>query len=618
MLRLHLHLYGDEQHCLYLCPVELGNWEERLPDLPGVYKFMGPAGEVIYVGKARSLRRRVLSYFQKVKDPSCDLKTRLLVQQAARVEWIVTDSEWDALFLENNLIKSYQPRYNILLKDGKTYPYLCITEEPYPRLLFVRQKVVRGRYYGPFPGGGVVRMLLNLFRELYGIRDCDLALTPEGVAAGRYRACVRAYMGACRAPCIGRQSHQEYLETIEEVRALLEGRWQEVLDRIEAEIQKAVSELAFEQAHELKRRLEQLREYQRNTIVIDEAYGDAELVSILAGSRVAVIHHFSIEGGRIVASHIWQFGAKDWEMRPGEVLETVTGQILAERRRLAPAIYVDGWPAGLPLPESIEWHYLIPTDEAWQRLAQMCRNTAWTFLQEKHRFAEKKILKSRAILEEIQKILKLPALPARMECIDNSHIQGAHLVSSAVVFVEGEPRRNEYRRYLHEDLQVGDDFEAMRRVVRRRYEKRVREGLPLPDLILIDGGKGQLHAAKEVLNELGLGHIPVFALAKKKEELFQPGASEPLYIDRRSPVLHLLQAIRDEAHRVAVGFHRKRRDSAALKTQLLSVPGIGPALSEKLLTRFGSMESLKQASLEDLKAILGARRAETLYHYLHG
>jgi excinuclease ABC subunit C len=599
--------------------VELGSWADKLPDLPGVYKFMRAGGEVLYVGKARSLRRRVLSYFQRIKDPRCDYKTRLLVQSAHHVEWIVTESEWDALLLENNLIKSYQPRYNVLLKDGKTYPYLCITEEPYPRLLFLRQKVVAGRYYGPFPGGWMVRTLLDLFRGLYGVRDCDLALTPEGVAAGRYRACVRAYMGTCTAPCIGRQSHAEYLDTIAEIQALLEGRWEEVLHRIEAEIQEAVAELAFERAHELKKRLEQLREYQQRSLVIDEAYGDAEVVSILSGERVAVVHHFAIEGGRIVASHVWQFGAKEWEERPEEVLEAITRQILAERGRLAPSIYVDGWPAELPLPESTEWSYLLPpSEEAWQKLIHMCRSTAWTLLQEKHRFLEKKLLKSRSVLEEMQKVLNLPHLPSRIECIDNSHIQGAHLVSSVVVFVEGEPRRSEYRRYVHEDLQVGDDFEAMRRVVRRRYEKRVREGLPLPDLLLIDGGKGQLQAAKEVLDALGLGHLPVFALAKKKEELFRPGLAEPLYIDRRSPVLRLLQALRDEAHRTAVGFHRQRRDAAVLKTQLMHVPGIGPVLAEKLLSRFGSVEALRQASLDELKAVLGSRRAETLYQYFHG
>jgi len=579
---------------------------------------MSVRGEVLYVGKARNLRRRVLSYFQRVKDPRCDYKTRLLVQSAHHIEWVVTDSEWDALLLENNLIKSYQPRYNVLLKDGKTYPYLCITEEPYPRLLFLRQKAVPGQYYGPFPAGGMVRMLLSLFRELYGVRDCDLALTPEGVAAGRYRACVRAYMGTCKAPCIGRQSHEAYLQTIQEIQDLLEGRWEEVLTRIEAAIREAVAELAFERAHELKKRLEQLRDYQQKSLVIDEAYGDAEMVSILAGERVAVVHHFSIERGRIVASHVWQFSAKEWEERPEEVLEAVTGRILTERGKLAPAIYVDGWPADVPLPESTEWTYLFPTDEAWQKLAVMCRNTAWTLLQEKHRFLEKKLNKGRSILEEMQRALGLPRLPLRIECIDNSHIQGAHLVSSVVVFIEGEPRRSEYRRYVHEDLQVGDDFEAMRRVVRRRYEKRVREGLPLPDLLLIDGGKGQLQAAKEVLDALGLAHLPVFALAKKKEELFRPGIPEPLYIDRRSPVLRLLQALRDEAHRTAVGFHRQRRDAAVLKTQLMSVPGIGPVLAEKLLTRFGSVEALRQASLDDLKAVLGTRRAETLYQYFHG
>ncbi len=603
---------------LYFCYVEWVSWTEKLPELPGVYKFVGRGGEVLYVGKARNLKRRVLSYFQKARDPRCDHKTYLLVQQAHHIEWVVTDSEWDALLLENNLIKSYQPRYNILLKDGKTYPYLCITEEPYPRLLFLRQKVVKGRYYGPFPAGGMVRTLLSLFRELYGVRDCDLALTPESVEAGRYRACVRAYMGTCKAPCIGRQSHDAYKQTIEEIQALLEGRWQDVLSRIAAEIQDAVSQLAFERAYELKKRLEQLQDYQQKSLVIDEAYGDAEAISILAGERVAVVHHLSIERGRIMASHVWQFSAKEWEERPEEVLEAVTGRILTERGKLAPAIYVDGWPANVPLPESTEWTYFLPTDEAWQKLAHMCRNTAWTLLQEKHRFLEKKLSKGRSVLEEMQRALGLSCLPVRIECIDNSHIQGAHLVSSVVVFVEGEPRRSEYRRYVHEDLQVGDDFEAMRRVVYRRYEKRLREGLPLPDLILIDGGKGQLQAARGILEELGLGHLPIFALAKKKEELFRPGTVEPLYIDRRSPVLHLLQAIRDEAHKTAVSFHRQRRDSAVLKTQLMSVPGIGSVLSEKLLSRYGSVEALKRASLDELRTILGARRAETLYQYLHG
>jgi excinuclease ABC subunit C len=598
--------------------VELGSWADKLPDLPGVYKFMRAQGEVLYVGKARSLRRRVLSYFQRIKDPRCDYKTHLLVQSAHHVEWIVTESEWDALLLENNLIKSYQPRYNVLLKDGKTYPYLCITEEPYPRLLFLRQKVVAGRYYGPFPGGWMVRTLLDLFRGLYGVRDCDLALTPEGVAKGRFRACVRAYMGTCTAPCIGRQSHAEYLDTIAEIQALLEGRWEEVLHRIEAEIQEAVAELAFERAHELKKRLEQLRDYQQRSLVIDEAYGEADMMSFVAGERVAVVHHFALEKGRIVASHVWQFSAQEWTERPEEVLEAVVGQILAERGKLASTIWVDGWPVDTPLPESTEWLYQTPQEEPWLKLAQLCRSTAWTLVEEKQRFLRKHELKKDALLQEMRAILALPDLPRRIECIDNSHFQGAHLVSAVVVFVDGKPYKREYRRYVHEDLAVGDDFEAMRRVIRRRYEKRVKAGLPLPDLILIDGGKGQLQAAMAVLQELGLGHLSAYALAKQKEELFRPGSSAPLYIDRRSPVLQLLQAIRDQAHEVAVGFHRHRRDKAVLQTQLLAVPGIGPVLAERLLSRFGSMEGLRKASMDDLRAILGERRAITLHQYLHG
>ncbi|GIV22635.1 MAG: excinuclease ABC subunit UvrC [Bacteroidia bacterium] len=590
--------------------------KEALPDLPGVYKFLSARGEVIYVGKARSLRKRVLSYFTRAEDPACDYKTRLLVRHIAQIEWIVTDTEWDALLLENNLIKHYKPRFNVLLKDGKTYPYLCITDESYPRLLFVRQKMYpNARYYGPFPGGGMLRALMDLFRGIYKLRDCDLKLTPAAIAAGRFRACVKYHIGTCAGPCIGKQSYEAYQAAVEEVKLLLEGHWERVLSALEQQRQQAVAALEFERAHELKKRLEQLRAYQQRSIVADAALGDVEVVSFAVGVRAGVCHHLSVQKGRVVASHTWQFSAREWAEDPTEVLERVLGALASEQENLANQVLLDGWPPEAPLPETHAWTFLFPEEPEWQALATLCRKTALTLVEQKNAFLEQKLEKKRSTLRALQEVLGLPTLPLRIECIDNSHLQGSHVVSAVTVFVEGEPRRSEYRRYVWEDIQVGDDFAIMRAVVRRRYEKRLREGLPLPDLLLIDGGKGQLAAALQALGEIGLS-LPVFALAKKKEEIFAPGRGEPLYIDKRSPILRLLQQIRDETHATAVSFHRQRRDAATLRTTLLQLPGVGEKLAEKLLQRFGSVERLRTASVEALAEVLGQRRAEKIHALL--
>ncbi|MEN3041572.1 MAG: excinuclease ABC subunit UvrC [Bacteroidia bacterium] len=596
--------------------MEIEAARELLPELPGVYKFLNARGEVIYVGKARNLRRRVQSYFSRVDDPRCDYKTRALVRHATGIEWIVTDTEWDALLLENNLIKYYNPRYNVLLKDGKTYPYLCITEEHYPRLLFVRQKVYpNAKYYGPFPGGGMLRILMELFRNLYKLRDCDLRLTPEGVAHGRFRACVKYYIGSCAAPCIGKQSYEAYREAVAEIQRLLEGEWEAVLAEIDRQRKQAVEELDFERAHELKKRSEQLRAYQQRSLVADAALGDVEVISIVAGERTAVAHHLSVQKGRIVASHTWQFSATDWAQLPEEILDRIVGEIANDQGRLASQILIDGWDPDRPLPTHAEISYLLPNTPEWEALALLCRKTALSLSEEKNALISNRASKYQAVLQELAEILKLPKLPIRIECIDNSHIQGAHLVSGVVVFLNGQPRRSEYRRYIHEGIPVGDDFAAMRAVIRRRYEKRLREGMPLPDLLLIDGGKGQLSAAMEAMQAIGM-QVPVFALAKKKEEIFAPYQSEPIYIDKRSPVLHLLQRIRDETHETAIGFHRQRRDAATLRTALLSVPGIGVKLTEKLLTEFGSLERLRAASIQELERVVGKQRAQTLYSFL--
>ncbi|MCS6789713.1 MAG: excinuclease ABC subunit UvrC [Bacteroidia bacterium] len=597
--------------------MDLATARELLPELPGVYKFLGARGEVIYVGKARNLRKRVQSYFLRAEEPTCDYKTRLIVRHAAGLEWIVTESEWDALLLENNLIKHYNPRYNVLLKDGKTYPYLSITKEPYPRLVFTRQKVFEGaKYYGPFPGGGMLRSLMELFYHLYKLRDCDLKLTPEGVAAGKFRPCVKYHIGTCAAPCIGKQSYEAYVAAVEEVQELLEGKWEEVLTRIDAERQKAVDALEFERAHELKKRYEQLQAYRQRSVVADAAVGDVEVLSFVEGVKLGVVHHLSLRGGRVVASHTWQFAAREWQENPAEVLDRVIGTLIDHQESVASVVLVDGWSLTYSLPELQETELRLPESPAEQEVAALCRKTAFSLAQQKNAFLEEqRASRYKKELEELMRILHLPRLPRRIECIDNSHIQGAHLVSGVSVFIDGAPRRSEYRRYVQE-LRKGDDFAAMRWVILRRYEKRARESMPLPDLLLIDGGKGQLSAALEALNAIGLQEIPVFALAKKKEEVFAPGRTEPIYIDTRSPVLRLLQRIRDETHETAIGFHRQRRKAATLRTTLLAVPGIGEKLAARLLEEFGSMEKLKEASLEDLARVVGKRRAALLQKHL--
>ena len=601
-----------------------------LPTCPGIYQFKNTNGRVIYVGKAKNLRNRVRSYFRNSQQLFG--KTLVLVSHIEDFEVIITSSEVEALILENNLIKDLKPRYNVNLKDDKSYPYLVITNEPFPRILFCRQRKKDGStWFGPYTEARQLRSILDLIGSIFPVRSCKYRLNEENITSRKYKVCLDYHIHKCKGPCEGLQTEEEYLTMIEEITRLLKGKTSSMIRSLTETMQLFARELKFEQASEIKTQIESLKRYAERQKVVAGDELDRDVFAVAAGEDDGCGVIFKIREGKLLGSqHIFMnntdgeteatLQTKVLEKYYLETLELVPDEILLqepidtdEEETLRAFISEKQQEEN---QEKKNIRFIVPQIGEKAHLVEMCRQNARHHLEE---YLIQKQKRGEAAREHfgltaLRDLLHLPNLPQRIECFDNSHLQGTDYVSSMVCFEKGKPKKSDYRKFKIRTFEGSDDYAAMEEVIQRRYSGSLSTELPWPDLIVVDGGKGQVNTAFHTLNALELS-IPVIGLAKRIEEIFTPHSHDPFNLPKTSPALKLLQQLRDEAHRFAVTYHRKLRSERTLQTELTTIAGIGEKTAFKLLARFGSVDGVAQASIEELRATAGTKVAETIYRF---
>ncbi|HEX7015561.1 MAG TPA: excinuclease ABC subunit UvrC [Cyclobacteriaceae bacterium] len=577
----------------------------RLPSSPGVYKFLNADGDLIYVGKAKNIRKRVSSYFTKTGN----IKTQRLVSEIRNIEYVISESEFDALLLENNLIKENQPRYNILLKDDKTFPYICILKERFPRIISTRRyDPAQGEYFGPYSSVVAMKNVLDLIRKLYTIRTCNYLLSETNIAQQKFRVCLEFHIGNCLGPCEGRQSEESYREEIEQARNILKGNLSIVSQYFRKQMQEASERLEFETAQRYLNKLNLLEKFQARSLLVNMSLTDIDVFAITSNEDNAYVNYFRLKEGAVIYSKTIRV-KKKLDESDSEVLAIVIPRMRDDAQSDNKVILTN---VSVSVPvEGVRT--AVPQKGDKKKLVDLSLKNAMELRRETEAAAEEKRPRHEQVLAVLQRDMRLPTLPLVIECFDNSNIQGTTPVASMVRFVNGKPDKKGYRHFNIKTVQGPDDFASMKEIVGRRYRRLLDENAPLPDLILIDGGKGQLSSACEALRELGLyGSIPIAGIAKKLEEIYYPEDPFPLHINKKSPGLLLLQRIRDEAHRFAITFHRAKRSKSSIKTELESLPGIGRETASKLLKRFKSVRKIREASLEELAEVVGRRRAEVI------
>jgi excinuclease ABC subunit C len=576
-----------------------------LPEKPGIYKHLDEDGKILYIGKAKSLKNRVNSYFRGRHD---NQRLQNLVMQVRRIEFMVTDTEYEALLLENTLIKKEQPKYNINLKDGKSYPWIVVKKERFPRVYPTFQfKPKEGEYYGPYVSTKGMYTVLDLIKQLYPLRTCNLALTQENIRAGKFKVCLEYHLKNCKGPCVGDQSEAEYSRTLEAVRSLLRGHLRQAKRLLTQQMEEHAASWEYEAAQEAKDRLELLEKYQAKSTVVNPAVGDADVYTILSDAEFAYVNGLVIREGAVVRGHTLEFKKK---------LDETDADLLAvgvvELRSLFAS---EATELLLSMPLDLDLNAAkasVPQRGDKLRLIELSLRNARAYRLEK--------LKNLSIVDpdrhvnrlmtQMKQDLRLPVEPRHFECFDNSNFHGDFPVSACVVFKEGKPSKRDYRHFNVKTVEGPDDFATMAEVITRRYSRLLDEGQPLPQLILVDGGKGQLSAAVNALDALGLrGKISIIGIAKRLEELYYPGDSDPLYLDKRSETLKVLQRARDEAHRFGITHHRNRRSKGTIATRLETIPGVGPATVELLLSHFKSAAGIQRATLDEVVAVVGRKKA---------
>ncbi len=587
-----------------------------LPLLPGVYQFLNREGTIIYVGKAKSLRKRVSSYFVDSREHS--VKVRVMVRQIAEIRHIVVGSETDALLLENSLIKTLQPRYNILLKDDKTYPWIVVRDEPFPRVESTRRVVKDGSsYYGPYASISVQRNVLELVHGLYPLRNCSLDLSPEKIARGKYRPCLQYHIGRCKAPCAGKQSRADYDASIEMVRSTLKGDLRATRAYLESQMKEAASAMQFETAEQYRLRLSLLENYSSKSVIVSASIGDLDVFSLLPDDDVAYCNFVRIVSGSVVNSFTATLvpGVDD---DPKQMLTAAIQQITERiNGSLAREVVVPFLPETELFPGV---DFTIPKRGDKLKLLEFSEKSARVYRLEQLKNLEIKDPEKHTnrILAGLQSELHLAKPPRHIECFDNSNIQGAYPVASCVVFRDGKPSRKEYRHFNVKTVEGPDDFASMREIVRRRYARLLAEGSELPDLVVVDGGKGQLSSAYGIFQELGIAdRVPLVGLAKRIEEIYFPNDPMPYYLKRTGEPLKVMMHIRDEAHRFGITFHRNKRSKAFIRTELEEIEGVGRVTAERLLSHFRSVAAIRKADREALAEVVGASRADKIYAYFH-
>ena len=584
-----------------------------LPSTPGVYMYYDSEGTVIYVGKAKNLKRRVSSYFNRTHD---SLRTNLLVRAITDMSYIVVPTEQDALNLEASMIKEHQPRYNVLLKDDKSYPWIVVTNEPYPRVFMTRQRIKDGsKYYGPYTDAGSARATLELVRRLYQLRSCRHLITPDYIRAGKGRLCLDYHLKRCKGCCTGLVSTEQYGADIDRVRAILRGDISELLDYLCGEMQRLSMELRFEEAQELKEQYDLIKRYQSKSVIVSQTIEDIDVFGVHDEGDEVNINYMHIRRGAVVKSVTLEY-----RRRLDESVPQLLGYAMAEIAESLGVKYDEVIVAQEPDCEMEGVRFIIPKRGDKAKLLEVSEKNARQHRVDKIKTIEKRDPAARTdrILQRMQSDFRLSQLPRHIECFDNSNIQGTNPVASCVVFKDAKPSKKDYRHFNIKTVEGPDDFASMKEVLTRRYTRLVNEGEPLPQLIVVDGGKGQLSAAVEALDDMGLrGVIAVVGIAKRLEEIYFPGDSIPLYIDKNSESLRIVQQLRDEAHRFGITHHRNRRSKTQVVSQLDGIKGIGEKTRTSLLTHFKSVKRLREADLDAIADLIGPAKASIVYSSLH-
>ena len=585
---------------------------KTLPDSPGVYQYYDKQDNILYVGKAKNLKKRVGSYFTKSHE---NAKTRILVQKIVSIKHIVVTTETDALLLENNLIKKYQPRYNIMLKDDKTYPWICIKKERFPRIFMTRRVIKDGsEYYGPYTNVRTVKVLLDLIRELYPLRTCKYDLSREKIAEKKYKVCLEYHLGNCSGPCEDFQNEDSYNDTIKAIRNIVKGNFKESLNKFH-EIMKAFSDkMEFEEAQKIKEKLDLLSNYQSKSTIVSPSINNVDVFSIISDESYGYVNFFKIANGSIIQSHTSEI-KKKLDETDKRILEMAVVEIRQRFNSISKEVYV---PFEIDLGDKIK--VTVPKLGDKKRIVELSERNAKYYRQEQ--FKQIKISDPdrhvKRIMTQMQKDLRLSEEPRHIECFDNSNIQGTNPVAACVVFKEGKPSKKEYRHYNIKTVEGPDDFASMEEVVFRRYKRLLSENLPLPQLIVIDGGKGQLSSALKSLDLLDLrGKIAIIGIAKRLEEIYYPGDPIPMYLDKRSETLKIVQFLRNEAHRFGITLHRNKRSKSAIQSELEQIPNIGKQTITSLLRKFKSAKRVKTATFKELQEIIGDARAKKIYQYFN-
>jgi len=585
---------------------------KTLPNSPGVYQYYDKGDTILYVGKAKNLKKRVASYFNKNHEYG---KTKVLVKKIASVKHIVVETESDALLLENSLIKKYKPRYNILLKDDKTYPWLCIKKEAFPRVFLTRKVIKDGsEYFGPYTSVRTAKALLSLIKELYPLRTCMYDLSQKNIENGKYKVCLEYHIKNCKGACEGLQQESEYVEDVKAIKNIIKGNFKDSLQRFNDLMQSFATKLEFEEAQKIKEKIDLLANYQAKSTVVNPSITNVDVFSIVSDESFAYVNFFKIANGAIIQSHTVEI-KKKLDEADKDILELSIVEIRQRFNSQSKEIYT---PLEVDLGDSVK--VTIPKLGDKKRIVDLSIRNAKYFRQE--RFKQIKIVDpdrhTNRIMTQMQKDLRLSKEPRHIECFDNSNIQGTHPVASCVVFKNGKPSKKDYRHFNIKTVVGPDDFGSMEEVVHRRYKRLLDEGQDLPQLIVIDGGKGQLSSSLKSLDVLGLrGKIAIIGIAKRLEEIYYPGDSIPMYLDKKSESLKIIQQLRNEAHRFAINFHRNKRSKSAIQTELELISGIGKQTIENLLRHFKSAKRVKAATLDDLIGVIGNDKATKVFNFFN-
>ncbi len=591
------------------------NIVETIPLLPGVYRFLDQDGTILYVGKAKNLRNRLSNYFGDKKNLA--YKTRVLTKNASNIEFTIVDSEHDALLLENTFIKKFQPRYNVMLKDGKSYTYICIKKERFPRVFFTRRVIRDGSiYFGPYTSKYRVNIIMDLIKKMFQLRTCNLMLSKDNVDKGKFKVCLEYHMKNCLGPCVDLETEKNYQKKIDQVKNILKGNFSQVKEFVKTEMQEYAQKMEFEKAQEWLDKLSVFEDYQSKSTVVSTTVKDIDVFSIRSEEKWAFVNYLKVVNGAIINTDTFEF-EKNLDEDEKDILSYAIPLIREKYNSIAKEVAL---PLDVPVEKEIDG--FIPLRGDKRKLLELSAKNLDYFLAQRRRQMMNKTQKqtsAQRILTTLKNDLHMDAMPLHIECFDNSNIQGTNPVASCVVFKNAKPSKKDYRRFKIKTVTGPDDFASMKEVVFRRYRRLLDENQSLPQLIIIDGGKGQLSSSVESLQKLGiLEKVVVVGIAKKLEEIFFPGDSIPLYINKKSESLKLIQHCRNEAHRFAITFHRDLRSKGMLKTALTDIPGIGTKTAQKLLTEFGSLHNIAKKDHATLASAIGNSAANKVFNYLQG